>query len=234
MLSIIIPVYNEESLLEKSVSTVCDFINLRNLAYEIIIVSNGSTDQTAEIGKELERSGKCRFFELPQRGPGRAFVEGVREAKGDYIISLDVDLSSELRFIDYAHDLLKYADMVVGSKTMGKQRRSPLRILGSQLYILLTLIFFDLTISDYSIGAKAYRRESILAALPNLDTWTGYVFELCLFLHKQKKHIIQVGIECDDRRSSRFNLLHEGVYRFYHLYRSRRQLKEDGWIMGMR
>src|SRR5690606_19461410 len=139
--------------------------------------------------------------------------------------------SIELNFLDYAADLLKFADMVAGSKTMGRQRRGLIRVLGSQLYILFTLALFDLTLSDYSMGAKAFRRESILEALPHLDDWTGYVFELALFLKNRGRKIIQIGVDCEDTRKSRFNLIHEGFYRYRHLFFTHRRSRMPGsWL----
>lgn len=232
MISILIPVYNEEEVLERSVTRLHDYLVERGFEHEIIVSSNGSTDRTPELCQELERRFDWfRSLILKDRGVGTAFAAAVKKAQSEHLISLDVDLSSELTFIDFAVNLLQFADMVVGSKTMGSQRRSFFRVLGSQMYILFTQLSFDLTISDYSIGVKAYRKSSILGALDHLDSWTGYVFELCLFLRKRGKRIIQVGIECEDKRKSRFNILHEGVYRYYHLFRCFQLLRDpDSWL----
>ena len=227
MISVVIPVYNEAELLARSVRTVNEYLVMRTIEHEVVVVSNGSTDSTVQAARALaEENSWLRVVELPERGPGAAFVAGVREARGEFIVSLDADLSSELKFLDFANDLLKYADMVVGSKTLGRQRRSAVRVIGSQLYLLFTYLLFDLTISDFSIGAKAYRRDAILSALSHLDTWTGYVFELCLYLRLRGKRILQIGIECDDKRKSRFNLIHEAFHRYTHLFRCRRLLSE--------
>ena len=232
MLSIIIPVFNEEEILEDSIDKVHEYLKARLIQHEIIVISNGSTDSTVSIGERLaHKHSYMSFYHLSQRGAGLAFVKGVRTAKGELIATLDVDLSSELVFLDYAYDLLRYADMVVGSKTMGNQKRSALRVLASQLYILISNLAFGITISDYSIGSKAFRREALLPALPHLDLWTGYIFELCLYLHHNAKKVVQIGIDCRDQRRSRFNLLHEGFYRYRHLWRCRRMLNDpDSWF----
>ncbi len=232
MISIFIPVLNEEEILESAANTVHDYLSTRSIAHEIVVVSNGSTDRTCEIGKRLEASSPWfRFYHLPERGAGRAFAFGVEQAKGDMVITLDVDLSSELTFLDYSADLLRYCDMLVGSKSMGNQRRNFVRVLGSQLYILFTQCFFGLTISDYSIGSKAFRRSAVLPALKHLDPWTGHIFEIVLFLRLHGHRVLQVGIDCDDKRQSRFNLIHEGLYRYRHLYRCRKLLKDrKSWL----
>ncbi len=220
MLSLLIPVYNEEAILAANAEKVHAFLESRGIAHEILVTSNGSTDGTNELGRKLAaRYSWFRFFELPERGAGRAFVLGVKEARGEFLVTLDADLSSRLDFILHANDLLNHADMVVGSKTMGSQRRTLLRIFGSQLYIMITQAFFDLTISDYSIGAKAFRREAVLPFLDSLDPWTGFIFELCLHFKNDGKIILQIGVACEDSRASKFSLLHEGFYRFAHLFR---------------
>jgi len=232
MYSILIPVFNEEEILETNVLRVHDYAEKLGLEHELIVVSNGSTDSTEKIGNSMAAEyGWFRFFSLEDKGPGLAFSKGVREAKGERIITLDADLSSELTFLEFARDLLPHAEVVVGSKTMGSQRRGPIRVIGSQTYILFTQIFFSLTISDYSLGAKAYRRESILPLLDRLDSWTGYVFEICAFIQSNGGRIIQVGIECEDTRASRFNLFHEGIYRYRHLFRTYKKVRKSGsWL----
>lgn len=232
MISVVIPVYNEEEILTSSVEKLRGYLDHRKLDYEILLVDNGSSDRTAEVGRLLAHpKSPVRFYTLPERGVGHAFALGVRESKSDFIVSLDLDLSSELLFLDYAHNLLQYCDMLVGSKMMGSQRRSLARAFGSQLYIHFTQLLFGLTTSDYSIGSKAYRKSSILEALPHLDRWTGYVLELCLYLRLKGKRIIQVGIDCDDQRKSHFNLIYEGVYRYTHLLRCWNRLKSrESWF----
>jgi hypothetical protein len=83
------------------------------------------------------------------------------------------------------------------------------------------------------MGCKGYRKESILEVLDHLDHWTGYTFEAFLFLHLQRKKIAQVGIDCEDTRTSRFNLLHEGYYRFRHLYQMKKRLQTSPFWSGI-
>lgn len=232
MISVLIPVFNEESLLESSARIVHDFMIERGLDHEILVVSNGSTDRTNQIGAALaEANDWFRFFVLPEKGVGRAFVKAVREARGELLVSLDADLSFDLEFVDYASHLLRHADVLIGSKTMGKQRRRLLRIVASQAYIAVAQAVFGLTVSDYSIGCKAYRREAIVPVLEFLDSWTGYVFELCLYANVSGLKILQIGVDCDDRRRSHFNLVHEGIFRYVHLFKCWRMLRsKDSWI----
>ncbi len=232
MISILIPVYNEEGIIGSTLERLHSYLSSKSLQHEIIVASNGSTDKTVEIVEALAQSqAHIKLVKIEQRSVGLAFSQAAQAAKGDLLISLDADLSSELTFIDYAVSLFPFYDMLVGSKTMGTQRRNPVRVIGSQIYILFTQLFFDLTISDYSLGSKAYRREAILPALSHIDSWTGYVFEVCLYLKLRGKRVLQVGVDCDDKRKSRFNLWHEGFYRYLHLFKQYRRLKDEScWL----
>jgi hypothetical protein len=88
-----------------------------------------------------------------------------------------------------------------------------------------------MTITDFSMGAKAYRRDLILPVLDNIDWWTAYVFEICVWLIHHKKTVLQIGVSCEDRRKSHFNIWHEGFYRYANLYRVWKELKKpDSWF----
>lgn len=228
--SILIPVLNEEELLERSLKKLESFLSEQGIAAEILILDNGSTDRTEEIGRAAKNE-RIRYFRLPERGPGRAFQLGVKEATGEYLITLDADLSSDLSFVKHASLLLPHVDAVVGAKTFGHQRRTLFRVLGSQTFILCSQFLFDIPIADFSMGSKAFRRKDVLPIVENLDHWTGYILEIVLFLALRKKQIIQISVDCDDTRQSRFNLLHEAQYRFRHLWRMRELIrKKHSWI----
>jgi len=236
LISIVIPVFNEEEILENSIQKLSDWLTLRPTPFEVIVVDNGSTDKTPQIAQKLMQNYRWfRFYQIPEKSVGRAFAKGVREAKYNYVISLDADLSSDLIFIQYAESLLKYSSMVVGSKTLGQQKRSAIRVIGSQLYLVVTQVLFKMTITDFSMSSKAYRKDAILPILDCIDTWTAYVFEICVWLIYNKKTVLQIGIGCEDLRQSRFNIWHEGFYRYWNLFRVWRELKNPkSWFQQVK
>ena len=220
MISVIIPVYNEEEIIEDSLRRVHERLDSKNTEHEILVIDNGSDDRTAEICKSLSSEhGWVRYFEIEERSVGKAFACGVKNARSDYIITADADLSSDLAFILDARYLLDRASMVVGAKSLGRQKRTAFRKLASYSYVIIAQWMFDLSLSDFSIGAKAYRKSDIEDAVGHISDWTGYVLELSLYLRLREKRIIQIGIECLDKRKSHFNLLHEGFYRYWHLFK---------------
>jgi glycosyltransferase involved in cell wall biosynthesis len=230
MISIIIPTYNEESIIEDSLQQVRRHIQRIGVPYEIIVADNGSTDKTRALVRGISnKNPEVRLLEIELRGPGRAFQAAARAAKFEYLISLDADLSSEMVFIEYSLELLKFSSMVVGSKTFGQQKRKLFRILGSQAFILATQIALQVTIADFSLGAKAYVRSKVLPHLDKLDPWTGYVLELAILMTREGAKVVQIGVDCNDTRKGHFNLFYEALYRFnhlFHLWRRTRQLQK--------
>ena len=215
-----IPIYNEEEILAGNTEKLIRYLDGLGAAYEIVIVSNGSTDGSVRLGQELEKKyPQVRFFHLPLRGAGRAFKKAVKEAKYEHIISLDADLPVELSFIKEASALLDSYVLVIGSKVTGAQQRSPLRKIGSGIYIYFTKLLLDIELHDFSIGAKGFSRDFVLNNLKYVDDYTSYVLNLAYRAKKEGKEIAEIPVKCVDYRKSRFNLPAEAVYRFAMLLR---------------
>ena len=226
-LTVFVPLYNEEAILEENVRTLLAYLPRFDLPFELILGSNGSTDGTVDIGEGLARDfAEVVFFHVPLRGPGQAFAEALRRATYSMFICLDADLSFEMAFLDNAVRELEHADAVVGSKLMGQQSRPLLRIIASGLFIWLTNLLTGMPYRDYSIGAKAYRTEAIRPFVDHVDRHTFYTQEMLYQLTRKGARIVEIPVTCEDRRHSRFNLFHEGFYRYGKLY--------GLWLRGLR
>ena len=236
MVSILIPVFNEEQILRNHVQKLGAYLVSLEIPFEVLLVDNGSTDGTLVLIESLEGEHPwIKAISIPKKSVGLAFARGVEAAKFPNLISMDADLSVELSFIEQALRLLVNASMVVGSKTMGTQKRSWIRVLGSQIYLLITQVLFHMVITDFSMGAKAYKRDSLLPILGEIDDWTAYVFEICVWLNLNQQSIIQIGVRCNDQRKSRFNIWHEGLYRYQNLFKVWLKLRDpQSWFHRIR
>jgi len=219
--SILIPVYNEAEIITENTEVLLDYLSQDYERFEIILGSNGSVDGTIMKGNDLEnRFSQVRFFHIHRKGVGRAFKRGVRMAKYDRIISLDMDLSIDMGFIHRALELMDSGyDVVVGSKKMGHQRRTMFRRLGSSLFIFCARRLLDISFEDYSIAAKCYRRSLLLQYVDRIDHGTSYVIEILYMASRNGMKLIEIPVRCEDLRASKFNIIHEGVYRFTNLFR---------------
>ena len=222
-----IPVYNEEAILVPNTERLIAFLDTLGREYEVLIGSNGSTDSTTALGADLTRRfHQVTFFHDPERGVGRAFREFVRRARHPFLVSVDMDLSIDLAFMPEALRLLEANDIVVGSKKMGNQERSFLRRLGSDSFLRATRLLLGLDYDDYSIAAKAFRVATLRQFADRINEGSSYVLEICYLTKRAGGRIVQVPVSCEDWRSSKFNLVHEALYKYGHLVRL--------WLRGRR
>jgi glycosyltransferase involved in cell wall biosynthesis len=221
-----IPVLNEETILVPNTERLLHYLDGLGRDYEVLIGSNGSTDSTTTLGVDLSRRfPRVSFFHIPEKGVGLAFKEFVRRARHPFLISVDMDLSVDLGFIATAVELLETHDIVVGSKKMGKQKRSLFRRLGSDSFLQATRLLLGLTYDDYSIAAKAFRTDVLRRFVDRINEGSSYVLEICYLTKLAGGRIIQVPVSCEDWRQSKFNLWHEAVYKYSHLLRL--------WLRGL-
>lgn len=187
-ISVIIPLYNEEQCVEKAIRAVADFFKTEN--YEIIAVDDGSTDNTTQIVKSLQKEfSGLRLVALPKnQGKGAAVKNGVLSAQKEWILFLDADLStdpSELKnfipfMIDY--DIIIGSRAIRGSKILKSQ--NVLRVLAGKFGNKFIKIFFGLPFNDTQCGFKLFNRRTIkVFHKQTINRW-GFDMEL-LFLAKK-------------------------------------------------
>lgn len=218
--SVFIPVYNEQLLIAQNTQRLIEFLDGLDCPYEIIIGSNGSTDQTVQIGEELQQKHKqVTFFHTNEKGPGTALRKAFDVSTTDRIISADMDLSVDLNFIRRANSLLDEFDLVVGSKRMGTQERSFIRKFASASFIFCCMILLGLSFDDYSLAAKGYKKKVLKGCLDSIHGGTFYVIEVLNHAAIEGFLTAQIPASCHDERVSKFNLTHEGLYRFGKLFR---------------
>ena len=101
-LSVVIPAYNEEQRLPRTIEQIEHYLDARRLDYELIIVDDGSTDGTRQVmDAAAERNSKVRLEALPaNRGKGGALAAGVAVARGDEVLVTDADLSTPIEELE--------------------------------------------------------------------------------------------------------------------------------------
>ena len=164
-LSVIIPAYNEEARLPDALDEVSAYLDAHYPDAELIIASDGSTDDTESITREFaEKSPRVWLLSLPHRGKGHAVKRGMLEAKGAVRLFMDVDLAVPVEAIAPFVEATQNADVVIGSRSIAGAERSgePLsRRMGGKVISRATRLILGLSVTDTQCGFKAFRAEAV-------------------------------------------------------------------------
>ncbi len=197
-LSLVLPAFNEaESLpiLLEEIRSVCES---EGIAYEAIIVDDGSTDGTFERATEAaSRDSRVHAVRFRRNsGKAAALAEGFRRAQGEYVITMDADLQDNPSEIPELIRMLEAgSDMVSGWK---KVRHDPWhKTLPSKLFNAVTAMASGLPLHDFNCGLKAYRREVVESIelygefhryIPVLAHWDGFRVEEKVVEHRARRY----------------------------------------------
>lgn len=183
-LSVIVPFYNPGEALRANVTALIDTLEREGVDFEIIAVSDGSTDGSERLVEDL--GGRVRALVLTcNRGKGAALCAGLEVARGRYLgfIDADGDIPPELWHSFLTLMDLYDADMIVGSKrhSLSEVHYPPIRRVYSRVYQALVHLLFRIDVTDTQTGIKLFRRDVLVDVLP-LTREEGFVFDLELLL----------------------------------------------------
>lgn len=172
--SVIIPCHNEAGRITNSIEETIKTFEEFNCPYEIIVIDDGSTDDTYEETLKLSHRHKNIIVSKnwENYGKGRAIKKGCRLASGEYIVFLDADMDLHPGQLQTLMDILRLndADVVIGSKMHPNsvlQYPWDRRII-SWVYFGLVKLLFGLPIHDTQTGLKIFKREVIRKVLPRI------------------------------------------------------------------
>ena len=205
--SVILPVYNEGKSLERNVGRPGDF--------EIIISEDGSTDDTARIAESLE-SKRIRVLRNGARGgKGEAIRNAVSLSRGDIIIFMDADLASDPEQVEeLAARIRGGAAIVIGSRYLpgSHAKRTPLRYFASRSFNWLVRALLGSRLSDHQCGFKAFRKDSVLPILDQIDDRTWFWdTELLVLAQRQGLKVAEVPIKWEEGAVSTFSLFGDTI-----------------------
>ena len=167
LVDLVLPVYNEAHVLEASVGKLATAMTDRaNFPWRIVIVDNGSTDETATIGERLaEQSDAVGFLRLEEKGRGRALRAAWNETDAAYSLYMDIDLSTGLDAVATVVAALQDgADVVTGSRLHRKSqitRCFKREILSRGYNCLIRWLLHTRTFDDAQCGFKGVRLETV-------------------------------------------------------------------------
>jgi glycosyltransferase involved in cell wall biosynthesis len=198
-LSVILPAYNESQIIEKTLGRVDDVVKQTGLRYEIVVVDDGSTDDTRRRAYNYAgRNGHVKVAGYKDNaGKGYAVRTGFEHARGDSVIFIDSDLDINPTLILRFLKALNKADIVIGSKWHPQSVvRIPLvRKVLSHAFNILVRIFVGVGLRDTQTGLKAARRETLEKVFPTLGVKRfAYDVELLTVANLNDMKIIEMPV----------------------------------------
>ncbi|MDD4988862.1 MAG: glycosyltransferase family 2 protein [Candidatus Pacebacteria bacterium] len=210
-LSVIIPAYNEEKRIDKTLRGVHSHLSKQKYSYEIIVVDDGSKDGTTKVVTALSIPGLRLIHYEKNWGKGYAVKKGMLEAKGDYRLFMDADNSTAIEHIDsFLPYFLKGADIVIGSRRVAgahiSLKQSAIREFLGSIFRLSTKIIIPLQIKDSQNGFKAFSAKAA-ELLFSKETIFGLAFdiEILALARKYGMKIEEVPIEWKNDDQSRLS-----------------------------
>jgi dolichyl-phosphate beta-glucosyltransferase len=221
-LSIVVPAYNEGQRVRSTLEKLCHFKESESYSIELIVVDDGSTDQTVERVSEFPVIRLIRN----DRNHGKGFTvrHGVLEARGEFVLFTDADLSTPIEEVDKLLSALQSsaADAAVGSRALKREligiHQPWFRDRAGRFFNVLVKIFTGLRLHDTQCGFKLFKRSSTRRAFEMLHV-EGFGFdpELLFLIERQGGSVVEVPVRWNDNPATKVRFLRDSARMFLDL-----------------
>jgi len=213
-LSLIIPAFNEEARIGKSLDRILSFLQRQSYSSEVIIVDDGSQDRTGELVRErLGKDSRIRIYQQPQNlGKGEAVKQGMLLGKGEYLLFSDADLSVPIETLpDFLTHLENQFDVAIGTRQIAgaaiEVHQPFYREFLGKMYTRLTNWILGLRVTDFTCGFKGFRRHAALElfSLQRLKNWS-FDAEILYLAQLNGYRVREVPVTWRDDRATKVRL----------------------------
>lgn len=197
MLTILFPVLNERLRLESGVTRTVEYLKRIDFQeYEIIIVDNGSEDETPQIARMLcEKYPGVRYERIGVRGVGAAFRRGVELSHGDIVGYMDIDLSTNIKHLGEAIHIFRTVEEVeyINGSRFARESdtrgRKWYRRITSQGLLILLKVLLGMKSTDAICGFTFVRRQTALSLVEGCSQDNGWFYMIEFLLRAEKRGV---------------------------------------------
>ncbi len=234
-LSIIFPAYNEaENIKHGALERVSSYLDKVDFTYEVLIVDDGSNDETASLTKEKIKDKKdYRLIENKHGGKAITVITGMEEARGEIVLFSDMDQATPLSEIEkFLPEFEEKFDLVIGSRK-GRKGAPLIRKLSAWGFSVLRAVILGLPFKDTQCGFKAFNRSSVEKIVPKIKReWgvvhfkggavnAGFDVELLYLAKKYGYKIAEIEVEWNYVDTERVQVVKDAAAAIYDMLRIR-------------
>ena len=217
--SIVIPAYNEQARIGVTLDRVMGCVETRHWAAEVLVVNDGSSDETAAIvSRAVQRYSNLRLIEnVGNRGKGYSVRNGILQSRGAIVMFTDADLSAPIEEAERLFAAIADgADVAIGSRWLDRSRQTlqqPIyRRFFGRCFNWLTRLVMNLPLADTQCGFKAFRREAARAIFirQRIERW-GFDPEILYIALRMGLRVKEVAVTWGHDDRSRISYLKDGL-----------------------
>lgn len=213
-LSVIIPCYNEKARFKEGLDHFLSYLNKQKYTWELILVNDGSTDNTLEqMTGSSKRNKNIKIVSYREnKGKGYAIVQGVKHANGQLILFSDLDHSVPISTVDTFFKYFKKGfDVVIGSRRVKGskflKRQSQLRENLGRGFTLLVRILIDWEVKDATCGFKAFSNQAAKKLFSHITIYDwAFDAEIIYICKSRQIPYAQAPVMWTDFRGSKVNI----------------------------
>ena len=227
ILSIIVPVYNEEKLIKDTLNSINEFF-LNKLEFEIIVVNDGSNDLTEKEIKNTSYKRLKYLKNINNEGKGSALIKGIKKSVGKYVLFTDADLSTPLsEYEKLLYEIKKNnCSVAIGSRKLLESRiikKQPLtRIILGRFFNFFVRSVLSVNYTDTQCGFKLFEGDLIRKIIPLCKIKNFAIdAEILFLLKKYNFKVKEIGVLWKDNNLSSVNLITDSLNMLIDLFRIR-------------
>jgi len=232
-ISVCIPMYNENRVIEQTARTLSDYMSANFEDYEIVFCSDGSTDGCDETVKALQLPNVRVIAYEPNRGKGYAVRTALLAATGDIRMFTDADLAygtDVIRLVADKFEAAPDADLVIGSRNLNKdgyQGYTLLRKIASKIYIRVLCIAGGFRLSDSQCGCKAFTGAAVEKIFPRCEVDRfAFDFEAILWAIKMNMRIEEIPVHVINHGDSKVRIVRDTIRMLRDLRKMKKRIKK--------
>ena len=218
-LSIVIPSFNEENNIRTgALSGMVDYLNEQPYKWEIIVVDDGSTDQTAELAQKFSKNHRnITVLREPHRGKGGTVIAGMLQAKGKIVVFDDMDQATPIDQLEKVLPKFKEGyDIVIGSRA-GREGAPLIRKTMALGFSILRNIVLQLPYKDTQCGFKAFTNTASHSIFKRLQIFNnkqsqtgasvsaGFDLEILYVARKLNLKVVEVPVVWHHKEGTKVN-----------------------------